>query len=365
MKLLRRTFFSLAAVAALLLPATTANALVINTTFDASVTTATNSAQIQSAFNLAAQYLQSVVTNNITINITVYWGAVGPFASGIGLGASNTQFTGTRTYAQLTNLLRAARTTVNDTNAVASLPATDPVATTNVWWFARAQAKALGVLSGSASGLDGSVGFASDVTYTFDPTNRQVSGKYDFISVAIHEITEVMGRVYFDLSTTFIPYDLFRFSAPGTRTFSTNAPTVYFSVDNGVNNLRNFNPNEVSGDLTDWALVGPADCCDYAITSGRRGLLSYADMVALDIIGYSVNYTPPKISGVKTGSNFVLSFTNIPGTTFTLLATTNITDALTNWATLGTVTDAVPGTFQITDNAFTTNKLRFYRARLN
>ena len=274
----------------LLLPIASARALTFNVTFDGSVTSSTNSAQIQSAFNTAAQYLQKLYTNNIVINVTVYWGSVGPFSGGIGLGASETQFIGTLTYAQLTNALRAARTTSADTNAVASLPASDPIAG-NSWYIPRANAKALGGLLGVATNdvsLDGSIGFANNVSYTFDPTNRAVAGKDDFIGVAEHEITEVMGRVYFDLTTTFVPYDLFRFSGPGVRTFSTTAPSVYFSVDNGVTDLRNFNPVEASGDLTDWALSGSADSYDYAISTGKKGSLSYADLTALDVIGYKL-----------------------------------------------------------------------------
>lgn len=351
-----------------LLSITSARALTFNVTFDSSVTSSVNSAQIQSAFNTAAQYLQNLYTNNIVINVTVYWGSVGPFSGGIGLGASETSFVGTVTYAQMTNALRNARTTLADSNAVASLPASDPVAG-NVWWFTRAQAKALGItgvgVSANDATLDGSIGFASTVSYSFDPTNRAVAGKYDFIGVAEHEITEVMGRVYFDLTTVFIPYDLFRFSGSGVRTFSTTAPSVYFSVDNGLTNLRNFNPVEANGDLTDWALSGSADACDYAISTGKKGVLSYADLTALDVIGYKLNYVPPRLTGIKSGTNFVLSFTNTPGTTYAVLTTTNLSLTFSNWPTLGTSTDSVPGVFQFTDPQTGTNKLRFYRLRLN
>ena len=343
-------------------------AMNINVTYDASVTSATNSAQIQTGFNAAAQYIQNLYTNNITINITVYWGSYGPFAGGVGFGSSDTTFVGTFTYAALTNALRNSRTTLSDSNAVASLPATDPI-DGNLWWLPRAEAKALGLgspnVQANDSNLDGSVGFGTNFNFTFDPTNRAISGKYDFIAVAEHEITEVMGRVYFDLSTTFVPYDLFRFSGPGVRTFSTTAPSVYFSVDNGVTNLRNFNPVQSSGDLTDWALSGAADCCDYQIGSAKKPVLSFADMTALDVIGYKLNYSTPKLAGVKSGTNFVLSFTNTPGSTYTLLATTNLALTISNWPTLGTITDSVPGQFQITDTQAATNKLRYYRARLN
>jgi hypothetical protein len=60
-----------------------------------------------------------------------------------------------------------------------------------------------------------------------------------------------------------------------------------------------------------------------------------------------------------------LNFTNTPGTSYTILATTNISLAITNWANLGTTTETAAGQFQFTDTQANANKLRFYRARLN
>lgn len=346
-----------------------ARALTFNVTYDASVSNSANSAQIQSAFNAATQILQNLYTNSITINLTVYWGNVGPFAGGISLGASQTQFIGTFSYGTLTNALRNSRTTSADTNAVASLPASDPIAG-NAWWIPRAEVKALGIsasgISANDATLDGSIGFASTVTYTFDPTNRAVSGKYDFMSVALHEITEVMGRVYFDLSTTFVPYDLFRFTNNGARSFSITATNTYFSVDNGATALRYFWTNANTGDVQDWKSSGAVDSYDAFISSGKKGVLSYADLLSLDVIGYKLSYISPQPSGTKAvGGNYTLTFTNTPGTTYAVLATTNLALAFTNWPSLGTCTDSVPGSFQFTDTQATTNSLRFYRLRLN
>lgn len=346
-----------------------ASALTISTTYDSSVTSSVNSAQIQSAFNKAAQYIQGLYTNPITINITVYWGATGPFSGGISLGASQSEVLGTITYDQLTNALRSARTTLADSNSVASLPASDPIAGDS-WWVPRAEVKALGLtglgVSANDSTLDGSIGFASDVSYTFDPTNRAVAGKYDFIGVAEHEITEVMGRLYFDLSTTFLPYDLFRFTNSGARSFNINATNAYFSVDNGVTALRYFYTNASFGDVQDWLTSGPADACDAFVSSGKKTVLSAADIIAMDVIGYKLSFPVPRLAGARLGGGtFQLTFTNTPGTTYTVLATTNLALSVTNWASLGTVTDSVPGQFQFTDSQATTNKLRFYRVRLN
>jgi hypothetical protein len=283
------------------------------------------------------------------------------------LGASDTTAYGPFSYAQLTNALRSTRTTIADSNSVASLPAVDPIAN-NQWDIPRAEIKALGLanlIGGTANDTvnDGDIGFAND-TYTFDPTNRAVAGKFDFIGVAEHEITEVMGRMTFNLSGTFVPYDLFRFTN-GVRSFDPNSTNVYFSVDKGVTALKFFNTNGNGGDIQDWASSALPDSYDAFCSAGEKLFLSSADLTSVDILGYALSYLPPRLAGVKPGSgSFQLSFTNIPSTTYTVLATTNISLSVSNWTSLGTATDSIPGQFQFTDS-HATNALRFYRLRLN
>ena len=358
-KLFIRGVFTTAILVALKLPAT---ALTFNLTFDTSVTSLANAAQVEAAFTNATQVFQNLYTNAMTVNITVL------FRSGISLGESSTSLRGNPTYAQLTNALRTARTTAADSNSVASLPPSDP--TGGPWWIPRAEAKALngffGVATNSAT-QDGSVYFLSTVAYTFDATNRAVSGKYDFIGVAEHEISEVLGRGYilnYGING-YEPFDLFRFTNSGVRTFSTNVAGVYFSVDNGVTPLKFFYTNVNFGDLQDWQPSSPADSYDVSLSSGQKASLSSADLTALDILGYKLNLTVPRLSGAKLGNgNFQLTFTNVSGLNFSVLASTNIATAVTNWTVLGAPTETpTAGQYQFTDS--TANKTRFYRVRLN
>src|SRR5882757_3024238 len=97
----------------LFLGARPVSALTINITYDSSVTVLTNAAQVEAAFGAAVQTFQSLYTNAVTINITMYWGPTGPFTSGIGLGRSQFTLVGS-SYSEITNALRAHRVSIAD-----------------------------------------------------------------------------------------------------------------------------------------------------------------------------------------------------------------------------------------------------------
>jgi hypothetical protein len=356
----------------LLQPVRPAGAMTVNVTYDASVTGLANAAQVEAAFATAAQTFTNLFTNAITINLTVYWGNTGPFVSGIGLGASSTHFMGYYTYGELTNALHNARASAADFSSVASLPNSDPIAG-DQWWVPYAQVKALHLPwldpNTTGEGEDGAVGFASNVSFTFDPANRAVPGEYDFIGAAEHEISEVLGRGYgldYPTGSGYIPYDLFRFASAGTRSFDPNGTGVFLSIDNGVTALKYFYNNVALGDVQDWASSTPPDAFDAFAPPGYQLLLSTADITALDILGYNMpgaTATAPWLTGVlASNGTYKISFTNTPNTSFTLLATTNLTSVMSNWTTLGVATQVSSGHFQYTD-ALATNKLRFYRVR--
>jgi hypothetical protein len=344
--------------------ASSARALTFNITYDASVTNLANAAQVEGAVSVATQTLENLYTNSITVNITIYWGATGPFTNGVSLGASQAELVGNSDfeYPQLVTALSNARTTEADSNSVASLPASDP--TGGPWYVARSEAKALGVLgiSKNDSENDGSVAFASNVSYTFDPTNRAVSGKYDLIGVAEHEITEVMGRTTYNLNGAYLPYDLFRFTSSDTRSFDPNATGVYFSIDDGVTVLKYYNSNRM-GDIQDWATSTPPDSFDAFISSGEAGKLSSADLTAVDIIGYKLNFKPPTLTGAALANgNFQINFTNVTGLSFVVLASTNISMPIGNWTNLGAPTESPAGQYHFTDTQ--ASEARFYRVSL-
>ena len=63
----------------------------------------------------------------------------------------------------------------------------------------------------------------------------------------------------------------------------------------------------------------------------------------------------------KTNGGFQFAFTNISGGTFSVLRSTNIALAGSNWISLGTVTDNPAGQFHFTDASATNGGARFYR----
>jgi hypothetical protein len=95
-----------------------------------------------------------------------------------------------------------------------------------------------------------------------------------------------------------------------------------------------------------------------------------SDSGAQFVVTPAVTPPPPPVAPALSGSalagngSFQLSFTNMPGYTFTILGTTNLSLAVTNWTVLGQVTDAPPGSgsYQFVDSGAATNKThRYYR----
>jgi hypothetical protein len=262
-----------------------------NITFDASVLSAP--AEFKTDVLSVASYYASQFTDPVTVNLNVGFGEVGGSAlPSNALGASSTNLVST-SYKTLVNALKADATSSADHSAVASLPTRDPTGF-GFYWASTAEAKALGLYSGT--GADGSIGFSSTAgTFDYNAADGVTAGQYDFVGAVAHEFSEVMGRLTLDGGRigfwphSFLPLDLFHFSASHVRTFSGTQPG-YFSVDGGVTNLENFNTNS-AGDYGDWSSAKGVDAFNAFATSGTPLPISSADVTALDAIGWNVGST--------------------------------------------------------------------------
>jgi hypothetical protein len=75
--------------------------------------------------------------------------------------------------------------------------------------------------------------------------------------------------------------------------------------------------------------------------------------------------TPITLAGSEIQANgaFRLSFTNTPGASFSVLGSTNLCRARTNWSLLGSAVEVSPGNFGFTDSQATNLPQRFYLIR--
>lgn len=260
-----------------------ARAMVINVTYDSSVTSNANAAAIQSAFENVVGHFEAAFANPISVNVHVGWGKVNTATIGAGkVGETRVMAAGGfRTFAATSALLQTGGVTV-------PLPSSDPTGT-NRFLIPSAQAKALGMTGFTVPTYDAYIGFSS--TYSFKQFDTAISPllAYDFNGVAAHELEHALGRVSgLTASSPVFAYaaDLLRYSAPGTNSFSYTA-TAYSSIDGGTTSLGTHN-TALSADRIDWASPGTTRNSQNAqLETGKDYCLSTADQRFMTGLGYS------------------------------------------------------------------------------
>ena len=237
------------------------------------------------AMNYCAQYLDNLITNNITVNIQVGWGE----AAGQSLPAGTLGDGGaagiTISYAQLKTDLLAHSNSAADATAYANLPGAD-ISNGAGFFISAAQAKVWGLTSTTGTALDGAVGFSNSAAWDFGTGNQGVAGQYDFIGDALHELTHALGRDSgLNPGLPMTVMDLFQYVSPGILQTQAGGAS-YFSVDGGATKLGAF---DTSSDYSDWSNTVPNDAFDAYFSAGTAYAISATDITLLNVLGFSIN----------------------------------------------------------------------------
>jgi hypothetical protein len=272
----------------------TASALTINLTYDpdSTFTAAGLTASDIVAMKAANTYVKSQFSSNYNDNINVNIKVTAVPGTGT-LGHSDTFLFSVASYTALRNAVAADSRTGDDVTALGgggSLPSgADPIGSAHAYLVSTAEAKALGLTADNFSN-DGTFTFGGGFSYTYDPLNRAVPGKIDFIGVAMHEFSEIMGRIglmgqNITGSPNYMLLDLFNYTGVGARGLN-DGPGRFLSINNGATLLKAFNDHSSNGgDLADWA-SGTNDAFNAFSSSGVQNDLTLVDLRKMDVIGY-------------------------------------------------------------------------------
>jgi Carboxypeptidase regulatory-like domain len=267
-----------------------------DSTFTAAGLTAADITNMKAANTFVISVLKNYFTDPINVNIKV---TATPGTTTLGQSTTSLSLF---TYSAIRTRFVADSVSADDTTvrgAGGSMPTTDPITASHNYIATFAQAKALGLSADNAVTVDGTFTFGGGQPYTYASGSRAVAGKYDYIGVALHEFTEIMGRIGLmgeDLgagSPSYMIMDLFHFTAANTRGLS-SGPGRSFSVNNGTNLLKSFN-GIAGGDLQDWA-SGSNDAFNAFSSSGIKNDLTAVDVRVMDAIGYNLSPTSANVS---------------------------------------------------------------------
>jgi hypothetical protein len=295
-----------------LAPAFAQSNLTITPTFDSSITSLSDASTVEATINAAIANLESDVTTVSPVSVGILFNNV---ATGLGSSLTPTDDLSYSTY--LTDLQANPNKSAIQTSAYATLPAGPSTGINNATQvlLTAANLAAIGQTAAAASLISGNGGYNSQISFNFGLLNDSRpdtnSSNYDLQSVATHEIDEVLGiggngstlyqpggKPPASLPTDVGPLDFFRYSAPGTRSF-TYDPTAaaYFSVNGGKTALVYFNQqNGANGaDFGDWGNpLGtqsgntPPQVQDAFGTPGGEANLGASELTALNVEGYNL-----------------------------------------------------------------------------
>jgi len=280
------------------------------------------------AMNYCVQYLDSLITNNITVNIDVGWGEVGGASIAAGDDGQGGPEGIILSYAQLKADLLAHSNSAADASAYANLPNTD-ISNGAGFLVAGAEAKAWGLISATGTELDGVVGFDSSTAWNFSTSNLAVAGEYGFVSVALQELTHVLGRsIGLTADQPLTVLNLFKYASPGNIQTEVGGAS-YFSINGGATNLANF---ATTSDYSDWSATMPNDAFDAFFSPGTAYTISPTDITVLNVLGFGVNSSmlggmggAPSVTAVTDGASSEVGIGHVVTITLNASATETVT----------------------------------------
>ncbi|APW63317.1 NF038122 family metalloprotease [Paludisphaera borealis] len=268
--------------------------LTINATFDSSITSLPDAVAIEGAINSAISVLEHDISSPITVSILFQ-----NMNSGLGESTSGVY---TLSYFDYYNALKAHMTTPEQLTALASLgqaptssSSPNPVNGSTSMEISAPQGRMLGfdtpgVVTGPGGTYDTIIGLNTSIT----SPPQGLAGYYGLQAVANHELDEALGigglGSFLGTSLSGVgSLDLYRYSAPGVRSFTTDQnANSYFSLDGGKTVLSYF--NQIAGaDYGDWAGGANPQVQDAFGTPGTNPALGANELASFSAIGYSLS----------------------------------------------------------------------------
>jgi serralysin len=272
----------------------TSAGLTINLVFDAAAMAAPQS--FRDGVTAAMQMICAVVTDHVTLNLSIDYSGTGRGAFG---GPSGGNYVGYSTVrADLVNNASPGDTTFNSLPTGSTFASQSQVA---VWY---SQEKLWGLLSPTGNEIDGNASFATDISPSL------------LVGVALHELTHAMGRVPYAGSTGQPDiFDFDRFTSAGNNLISgsSTAPAAYFSLDGGTTKLADYGQTSDPSDFLNSGVQGSTDPFNEFYSNSTQQQLTAMDLMQLDALGFHLlqqTTTVIEAKGstelVQVGSNYFL-----------------------------------------------------------